>query len=94
MKRQTPTNRMIRLAVFLCVVPLPLNAFAAELSPWFGGSDQTAFQLDRQTMGAVTLASDPLQTGSLPPDTCAVTGCTPPSEAAMSSHQADTAPKN
>ena len=37
------------------------TAMASELTPWFGSVDQTPFQLDPNTMVAVTFAADPLQ---------------------------------
>jgi hypothetical protein len=57
-------------------------AMAAELTPWFGSADQTAFQLDPNTMVAVTFAADPLQTGSLSTAQCPSKGCAPTPDAA------------
>ncbi len=49
---------------------------AAELSPWMGGDHQTPFQLDPNTMVAVTFAADPLQTGSTSKRDCGLETCT------------------
>jgi hypothetical protein len=50
---------------------------AAELSPWMGGEGQAPFQLDPNTMVAVTFAADPLQTGSTSKRDCNLETCTP-----------------
>jgi hypothetical protein len=94
MKSHAATTWMIRTAIMSGLCLLPVSAHAAELSPWLGSVDQTAFQLDPHTMVAVTFAADPLHTGSLKPQSCTVEGCTPTSDAAMNSSTATTAPKN
>jgi hypothetical protein len=88
------------IRISLCVMALSTlpTAKAAELSPWLGSADQLPFQLDPQTMLAVTFAADPLQTGSLgrtaQPDLCLPTGCVESRKTAKSSPAAIGVPQN
>ncbi len=65
----------IRIVLTAMALLIATPALASELSPWFGSTDQTAFQLDPNTMVAVTFAADPLQTGSLSKPGCVTQGC-------------------
>ncbi len=58
------------MLVGVAAVLMTVHAGAAELSPWLGNDSQVPFQLDPNTMVAVTFAADPLQTGSLPAVKC------------------------
>jgi hypothetical protein len=71
------------VSVLFLTAVLPLPASAAELSPWMGSADQAAFQLDPNTMLAVTSTNDPLQTGSLSTvENCNPVGCNKPVQTA------------
>jgi hypothetical protein len=59
----------------LCMGLLSAPATATELSPWLGSNDQTPFQLDANTMLAVTAETDALSTGSLATLACVSKGC-------------------
>jgi hypothetical protein len=37
---------------------------AAEMSPWFGGEDQSSFQIDTQTKAIAVASNDALETSS------------------------------
>lgn len=68
-------------------------AMAAELTPWLGSADQTPFQLDPNTMVAVTFAADPSQTGSLSAAPCPPKGCVHAMGAAKSTSVATGVPQ-
>jgi hypothetical protein len=69
---------MIKLSLPLCVflmLSFSSASQSAELSPWMGGEGQAPFQLDPNTMVAVTFAADPLQTGSTSKRDCSLETC-------------------
>lgn len=61
----------------LMMISLPTTGQSAELSPWLGNDGQAPFQLDPNTMVAVTFAADPLQTGSTSKRDCNLETCVP-----------------
>lgn len=70
---------MIRLSLplfGLIMLGLPVFSHAAELSPWMGAAGQASFQLDPNTMVAVTFAADTLQTASTSKRNCDLKTCT------------------
>lgn len=70
---------MIKLSlplVGLIMLGLPVFSQAAELSPWMGAAGQAPFQLDPNTMVAVTTATDSLQTASTSKRNCDLETCT------------------
>jgi hypothetical protein len=82
-------------AVVAGIVICTSTAEAAELSPWMGSADQTAFQLDPVTMVAVTFATaDPLQTGSTGKRICGPHSCVAAPMPAMASDAVSRAPQN
>jgi hypothetical protein len=85
---------LIRILALGFVLILTTSANAAELSPWMGSDDQAPFQLDPNTMVAVTFAADPLHTGSTTSALCESTGCTLPPKAAIEKETARGTPQN
>jgi len=77
-------KNLLRISAFLFhALGLAGIAQAAELSPWLGSAEQAPFQLDTDTMIAVSTVNDPLQTGSLSSiDKCDAVGCKKPVQAA------------
>jgi hypothetical protein len=70
-------SKKLAIRTALCLALFSVPAIANDVSPWFGNADQQPFQLDTNTMMAVTTNADPLQTGSLSqrdclPETCAL----------------------
>jgi hypothetical protein len=93
MKISTAMRLAIRTLLLCTLVAMPTAASAAELSPWLGSDDQTPFQLDPNTMIAVTFAADPLHTGTLASATCLPDSCEIMSKAATRPTSTSSAPK-
>ena len=83
---------LIRASLLSLSFTLPTQA--AELSPWMGSNEQTPFQLDPNTMVAVTFAADPLQTGSTSKLPCDPKTCATDMKAARSLKAARGTPQN
>jgi hypothetical protein len=91
--RDMPMTRTIRMMLMAFTLSLTMPASAAEPTPWFGSIDQTPFHLDPVTMIAVTLAGDPLHTGSVTPVTCLPKSCATSPETATGSATTGSAPQ-
>jgi hypothetical protein len=84
----------IRALIIAASVCFSTTGSAAELSPWLGNEGQTPFQLDPNTMVAVTFAADPLHTGSLSTAPCPPSGCATSPNTARTGTVATGTPKN
>jgi hypothetical protein len=73
---------MLKLFTIVTFLAVPAISYAAELSPWMGNDGQVPFQLDPNTMVAVTFAADPLQTGSISKPKCNLETCLLPNKTA------------
>lgn len=85
---------MIRLSLICASLLFCQQATASELSPWLGSDDQAPFQLDPNTMVAVTFAADPLHTGSTVAALCEPAGCALHPKAAKDETAANGTPQN
>ncbi len=83
MEKHVSLPTLIRLSLLSAVLLLSPVVNAAELSPWLGSQEQAPFQLDPNTMVAVTFAADPLYTGSTAAAPCQPTGCALPPKTAI-----------
>jgi hypothetical protein len=75
---QNPMTKFLLPFSVLMMISASTLSHAAELSPWLGSDGQAPFQLDPNTMVAVTFAADPLQTGSTSKRNCNLETCTLP----------------
>jgi hypothetical protein len=98
MKLFSQSLTMIRHSLLATVILLIPTANAAELSPWMGSDEQAPFQLDPNTMVAVTFAADPLHTGSISTAPCKPetesSGCIQPSKTAKTPPADSGTPQN
>jgi hypothetical protein len=94
MKFSTPNQTLIRATLCASIVLYSPVAVAAEPSPWLGSDEQAPFQLDPNTMVAVTFAADPLHTGSTTKAPCDLAGCTLPPKTAITPPADSGSPQN